>query len=915
MARGRGILGASINTGAHGLCLLFVALLLLSACAGPNTPVTARGARAERGTARGPAPFTPPESGRLPADVRPLRYRLDLSLDPASPGYQGNVEIDLELDRPSNLIWLNAQGLSLSFPHVRLDDGTRVAAAHTDGIGHNYTVLWLPRPVGPGQITLRTHFYGHTSLPCKGIFSHQHEGASYLFSQLEATHARRAFPSFDEPGFKTPFDVSITTPSGNVALSNEREVRTIALNGRTKTIFATTPPLPTYALAFAAGPFDLFEAPTVPPNALRQRPLRLRGAAYRGEGGRLRWALGQVPPLLDDLERYVDAEYPFTKLDFIASPCEHPLAMENPGAVMVNEKLLLHDDGSTEADRRAAAHTIAHELSHMWFGNSVTPRWWSDLWLSESFAEWLGAATVSRTRPDDRADLVLVSNARGAMADDLMPTARPIRHPMRGTDEIRDSFNDLTYRKGAAVLGMVEHAAGPDKFQRALRAYLARRRGGSAEGDDLLNSLAAEAGPEAADTLRDFLAQPGVPYVEARLDCGQGTPLLRLRQSRYRPLGGKATPSHLWHLPVCARYAGGARERCMVLREPEGALELPASSCPAWVMPNAGGVGYYRWQLPSADLRRLAAALPSLDAKERLSFADALLSGWRNATLDPADAFELLTVLAKDPEPQIATALTGPLWQARSWFAQDAALVRNVERLARDVYSAPFGALGPEPKGGAEPPERAQLRRDLRPFLALTGQDPGVRAALAALGRAHLENKDKGPKPDGLALRMAIDEAGAPLFDAALERLEKAALSDRWRYVYALASVDRPELLARARALAFDKRIYHGEVLSVLNGLSWGVGGRDDTWAWVVANLSALRARALSEHFSQFLRIAAGLCDARHATELTTRFAEFSADARVVTEVEAAAEHIRRCAAQRGAQRAKLGEFFGRTQP
>ncbi len=890
--------------------LVFVFVMTLGACAGKPAPAH---------DATAVTPGAPPASGRLPADVRPLHYRLHLDLDPDQGQYRGNVEIDLALDRPRGVLWLNGRGLGLKAPVLRRADGTTLEGRVRDVGGDGLFAVAFPSEVGPGKVTLGITFYGRATDGCTGLNRHKRGGDWYLLSQLEATYARDVFPGFDEPGFKAPFDVSITAPERHVAISNGREVGAAKVGRHKRTVFATTPPLPTYLLAFAVGPFDLVEAPPIAPNELRPRPLALRGVARRGEGARLRWALEQTPPLLDDLERYLGAAYPFDKLDLITSACDRPSAMENPGAVVFSERLLSIDPArSTDEDRRAAASTIAHELAHMWFGNSVTPQWWSDLWLNESFATWLGSSAVRRRRPADRADVGLAIGARGALMLDELAAARPIRHTMETEAEIGGGFNGMTYAKGAAVLGMVERLAGHDAFRASLRDYLARYRGGSASADDLLGALEAGAGRDAADALRSFLLQPGAPWLEARLDCAGREPALRLRQSRYVALGRRPEAARTWVVPVCARYAdgGAVREACAVLREAEGSLALPAASCPAWVMPNAGGAGYYRWLLPVADLRRVAAA-PALSEPERISFVDAVHAAWGRAALTAPDALALLAPLVNDPEPEIASGPMRLLSRGRSWLAAEPAARRNLEHYAASLYATRLAALNatapPAPvsaAAAAEPAERAQARREVLEFLALTARDVDLRALVAAPGRAHLLAKPGGAPPEGLALDVAVADGGAPLFDAALAHFRAARPGAGWRYLRALAAATQPELVARARALAFDKGVLHGEVYPFLSALLENDDRRDETWAWVLANLPALQKRLPNRHIPWVPALASGLCDARQADELAAHFAGPLASPEVAERVSNTADGIRACAAQRAAMGDDLRAFF-----
>ncbi|MCU0686967.1 MAG: M1 family metallopeptidase [Polyangiaceae bacterium] len=888
---------------AHLLFLL--ATLTLVACADPRRP------------ARAPTLSPRPIAGRLPPGVRPLHYRLNLRIDPKTPHYEGDVDIVVSLDQPRDVIWLNGRSLALHRPVLYRTGAAPLPGLVVDAGGSGFFAVKWPEPVGPGEFTLSLRFYGTADGRCAGLYRYQHKNDWYLFSQLEATYARDVFPGFDEPSYKTPFDISITTPAGNVAISNAREVSRGPLGTQEKTVFATTPPLPTYLLAFAVGPFDVVEAPPVAPNAQRSRPLPFRGVAWRGAGEKLRWSLAQAPPLLADLEGYLASEYPFDKLDFIATPCAQPAAMENPGAVTFYEDLLLVDPGHPhEATQRAAAGTIAHELAHMWFGNLVTPHWWEDIWLNESFASWLGSATIGRQRPGDHAELATVVEAREAMSLDDRAATQAIRHEMASEREISSAFDGLTYDKGAAVLGMVERQAGPDAFQRGLRAYLARHRGANATADDLLRALEREAGADASATLRSFLTQPGVPLIDARLDCQGPTPALRLRQSRYLPLGRQGKAERPWQVPVCARYpdAGTTRESCTLLRNAEGVLALPAARCPAWVMPNADGAGYYRWQLPAGDLHRLARALPTLNARERVSFVDVVQAAWASAALGPSDAFELLAPLASDPQPAIASAPMPLLTQAHDWLGHDGPLRHALERYAANLYAAPFAALGPQPTPG-ETPERTLAREQVLEFLALTARAPQVRASLTEPARQHLLTRKKEPQPSGLALRLAVNDGDAQLFDLALERLAGVTYNQRWRYLHALATTTQPALIARVRALVFDRRLYVEETYQVLYDMLENSERREETWAWVTANQRAIRARLDDKNRRWLPHLAGNLCEARHADELGALFADLADHPDVAPRIEASAERIRACSAQRVAQLEPLRAFLKRPPP
>ena len=172
-------------------------------------------------------------------------------------------------------------------------------------------------------------------------------GEGYIVTQFEPLGAREAFPSFDEPKYKVPFTLSITAPADDFVYANTPETQTTELDdGWVKHDFATTRPLPTYLVAFGAGPYDVVDFGDIPPNDIRKRPIRLRGIAAKSEGIRMTYALANTEGILSALEGYFGTEYPYEKLDLIAAPNYAFGAMENPGAIVYRESLLLLDENA-----------------------------------------------------------------------------------------------------------------------------------------------------------------------------------------------------------------------------------------------------------------------------------------------------------------------------------------------------------------------------------------------------------------------------------------------------------------------------------------------------------------------------------------------------------------------------------------
>lgn len=222
------------------------------------------------------------------------------------------------------------------------------------------------------------------------------------------------------------------------------------------------------------------------------------------------WSAG-APLTVCKVEAYMGRSYPYAKLDEIASPLMIG-AVENAATTIYEQNSLLPDDPSTPASQSEFVREVAHELSHQWFGDLVTPKSWDDLWLNESFANWMGYRIGDRWRPELHLGVQLAQEAVGAYGQDEVAASHPV-HQLAGEDG-EPLFDQITYGKGAQVLAMAEAYMGEAGFRAGLQAYIRRFADGNADTNDFFASLAGSThDPQLLATLHSFVDQPGVPVI------------------------------------------------------------------------------------------------------------------------------------------------------------------------------------------------------------------------------------------------------------------------------------------------------------------------------------------------------------------------------------------------------------------
>jgi aminopeptidase N len=802
--------------------------------------------------------------GELSDVAKPTAYRLDLTIDPAKADFGGTVEIDIDLKEGVTQLHLHGNGLKMLSAEAITGRMAPNLATYAEVHPTGVALVQFKRPLAAGRHTLRFTYTAPFMTGTSGLYKAVVQDRPYAWTQFQAIDARRVFPGFDEPRHKTPFTVSITAPAGMKAFANAPETSaTPVAGGLVKHQFAPIGPMPTYLGALAVGDFDVAEG-IIPANGVRKTALPFRTIGTKGQASRMATSMAETPKILALLEEWFGTPYPWAKLDQIASPI-HGGAMENNGLIVYDDTLLLLNADAPPSQLRSFGIVVAHELAHQWFGNGVTPRWWDDVWLNESFAEWMGNKIAAQWRPDLGIGVDQLAGALGAMDGDSLAQGRPIRQPITDSGEINAAFDSITYQKGGQTIRMMSSYVGEDAWRRGVRLHLSRHWNGTATADDFFANIAEGAGDQrVAPAFRSFVDQQGVPLVSY---TAAGNGAYAVGQQRFR-LFGVPTPDALWKIPVCA--ASGEGRQCTLLDSKTGQLPRLVGTAP-WVAGNAGGTGYYRFDMPAADWDRLIAAGPNLPTPEALTTVDSLWAGFKSGTGSFDRSLAAARSFAPHSERLVATYLPAAIldFTKRAGTPADRAAAAG---FVGDIAVGRLADLGLDPRAGvyaAEPADRRQLRGSLANFAVVEGRTPAESAILAEAARKSLSGDRAALDPSlrVTALRAAL-RADPKLADQLFEAL--ATSEDplfRRQAASALGSEAPTAILDRTS----DKRLQNLEAIGMISAQFANSETRTAALDWLERNFDTLKPR-LGGLLGGFVGITRGFCSEAEAERVEQLF-------------------------------------------
>lgn len=821
---------------------------------------------------------------RLDHTVEPLKQQLELNLDARTPDYSGVAKIDLRVNSATPHFRLHARDLSLVSMTLTSSRGPQ-PVTYQQGQGDLVTIT-AAQPLPPGSYQLEIQFKNDFNRKAISLYKVETGGEAYVFSQFQAMFAREAFPCFDEPSFKIPWQIVMRVPEQHMAVSNNPPQSERVEKGIREVKFVETPPMPSYLLAFASGPL---ESVPIPGTSIPARVITVKGNTQLATD-----AIRVTPEILKWLETWFDRKYPYAKLDLIAAPEFMYGAMENPGAIVFRESRLLMDSARTsEHEKLQTYETLAHELAHIWFGDWVTMAWWDDLWLNESFASWMATKTIQSLYPQFNLEVHSVWTGIEAQDVDGRLSSRPIRREVPARQEALQDIG-LHYSKGETILSMFEGWLGPDAFRKGVLTHLEAHAWGNATSEQLFEAFEKAGGRQVVDPMETFVERPGSPLIT--LTPGKGN-RVTLSQSRILPLGQKDPNAGPWQVPLRIRYSDGKKvlKHSHLLKSASEELVLPGVDRLAWVMLSDGEQGYYRWQVPSDMLQALLAEPNGLSPRERVALVSHL-AALNRAGLYPVDQLmATLEKLSKIDEPALQIALVQQTEEL--YFAYVLGIPEREQQfrvwLGR-LLSPQAKALGWNVPAD-EPFERTRLRPAVLRMLGRYGWDAQVLAEATRLADVWLKDPSTlAPELGDVVIELSAVKGDRARFDAYKKRFEQPQTpQERQLFLSSLARFQDPMLLKEALAYVLTGPLRPQEMGTILFSARNSRERAQQVSTWLEQNIDTLMSR-ISPEFATFLpwlTVGCSLEDYRKTEPFLLRAAEKAPGmSRVIGEVQEATQ-------------------------
>ncbi len=786
----------------------------------------------------------------LPQHITPTHYTIFLAPDLENFVFQGEETIDVKITKPTTKITLHSAEIEVTSVYFVNKNSVEASKVSYDKEAETVT-FHFGKSIHPGVGKLKIVFAGILNNKMRGFYRsrYTHKGREYHMgvTQFESTDARRAFPCFDEPSQKATFEVSLKVPSDRTVISNTLEEEVVEHEGGYKVVkFEKSPKMSSYLLAFIIGHFEYIE--TITPEKVK-----VRVYVTPGKKKQAKFALDVASRLMSFYHEYFGIAYPLPTMDLIAIPDFANGAMENWGAVTYRETALLVDEeNSSLHTKQWVALIIAHELAHQWFGNLVTMKWWTHLWLNEGFASFMEYLAVDKLFPEWHVwtQFVFTEQAKALTLDGLYSTHAievPVHHP----GEISEIFDAVSYSKGASVIRMLQAYIGEKNFQKGLSLYLKTHKYANAETVDLWKALEKVSKQPVAKIMKNWTSKPGYPLVSVERN-GEEVTLSQERFYSSPHLSDKK--NELWLIPF-SLITDDWKQPAKVLITKKN-MVVAGTKKANWVKGNAHDTSFLRVKYDKENLLALEEPVRSNDDRlgeeGRFALIRDAFALVEAGQLPLSSALEFLTAYQNEKSYIVWAEIVTHLLELKSLIHGEE-MQNSFAAFARDILWKITQNVGWEKKK-KEAHEVSLLRASVLYALGTFGDKETLKRA-KGLFSVHLKGKKIHSDIRSLVYALIAENGGKKEY-AIFETiyLTSSHEEEKDRALRAMSSFKDEAILEKALAIAFSHDVRVQDAFKIISLMSSNPAGIEVAWHYIKENWKDVEDKFAGGHlFSRFI--------------------------------------------------------------
>lgn len=532
------------------------------------------------------------------SQVRSVDYELRFTLNKGAETFSASTIMSVELARTDAPLSIDLLAKSIS--------SVRVNGVAVTDFGSRKGSFDIPAKRLAKKMRIEIDYTGSYNKEGQGIQSvvDPEDGSEYVFTDFEPYYAHNLFPCFDQPDLKATFAVTVDAPTEWKVIGNELVKQSTPAEGRTKTVFVTTPRLSTYLFFLGAGPFVEWN------DKLDDLPLVIHARKSLAK-------YVDAPKIFETSKKglrffgeYFDTPYPFSKFGMVFIPEFAWGGMENPGAITMNERNIFR--GPVPISRyEGRDELILHEMAHMWFGDLVTMAWWDDLWLNESFASYVSQMAQDRALKSESAWKRFFSTKTWGYWQDQLVTTHPIETKVLDVRTGKGNFDGITYAKGASALKQLHFFVGEDGFRNGIRSYFKKYSYKNTTRADFVGEIAKASKTDLAAWTKSWLQTAGPNRVLTDWTCADGR--IKTFKVVQRPSISKTLSPHRTRLGLFRATDGGLEpiktHEVAYAKAETPVATLIGTDCPDFVYPNVDDQDYALFALDANSLKVANSAL------------------------------------------------------------------------------------------------------------------------------------------------------------------------------------------------------------------------------------------------------------------------------------------------------------------